>query len=82
MLSPARWSIYQEISGDLTHLTRATLFGIFNPSDHSAVIVPMLTHSLSANLDLLLIGQFASGDPYSEYGDYGKSVFLRLKYSF
>lgn len=82
MLSPARWSIYQEIAGDITPLTRASLFGIFNPSDHSSVIVPMLTHSLATDLDLLLIGQFAKGNPYSEYGDYGKSVTLRLKYSF
>ncbi len=82
MLSPARWSIYQEVAYDITPLTRATLFGIFNPSDHSRIIVPMLTHSLATNLDLLVIGQLASGRLYSEYGDYGKSVTLRLKYSF
>lgn len=82
MLSPARWSIYQEVAYDITPLTRATLFGIFNPSDHSTIIVPMLTHSLTTNLDLLLIGQFANGDSNSEYGDYGKVFTLRLKYSF
>jgi hypothetical protein len=42
----------------------------------------MLTHNLTANLDLLLIGQLASGDSGTEYGDYGKSLTLRLKYSF
>ncbi len=82
MLSPARWSIYQEFAYDITPLTRATLFGIFNPVDHSSIIVPMVTQSLTTNLDLLLIGQFAAGDHSSEFGQDGKSVTLRLKYSF
>ncbi len=82
MLSPARWSIYQEFAYDLNPLTRATLFGIFNPNDRSSIIVPMLTRSLNTNLDLLLIGLLASGKQYTEFGDYGKSVYVRLKYSF
>lgn len=82
LLSPARWSLYQEIAGDITPLTRATLFAIYNPSDHSGVIVPMLTYSLATNLDLLLIGQLAWGIAGSEYGDGGKTVTVRLKYSF
>jgi len=82
MLSPSRWSYYQEFAYDITPLTRATIYGIFNPVDHSSIIIPMVTQSLTANLDLLVIGQFASGDRYSEYGEYGKSITLRLKYSF
>ncbi|MEJ2050409.1 MAG: hypothetical protein P8Y60_11350 [Calditrichota bacterium] len=82
MLSPARWSLYQEFSYDITPLTRGTLFGIFNPNDKSYIIVPMLTHSLATNWDLLLIGLLAQGDPLTEYGDYGTSVYVRLKYSF
>lgn len=82
MLSPARWSIYQEFAYDITPLTRATLFGIYNPDDNSSIIVPMLSRSLSTNLDLLIIGFLPSGDQKSEYGIYGKSINLRLKYSF
>jgi hypothetical protein len=82
MLSPARWSLYQEFAYDLTPLTRTSIFGIFNPDDHSSIIVPMLTTSLKTDLDLLLIGLFASGGPDAEYGAYGSSVFARLRYSF
>jgi len=82
MLSPARWSLYQEFAYDITPLTRGTLFGIFNPDDRSYIIVPMLTHSLATNWDLLLIGLLAQGDPLTEFGDYGTSVYVRVKYSF
>ncbi len=82
MLSPAQWSIYQEFAYDLTPLTRATLFGFFNPNDHSFIIVPMLSRSVTANMDLLLIGFLPSGRHNTEFGIYGKSINLRLKYSF
>lgn len=82
MLSPARFSIYQEFAYDMTPLTRITIFGIFNPNDKSSIMVPMLTHSLATNLDLLLIGLLARGDSLTEFGDYGTSVYVRLKYSF
>ncbi len=82
MLSPARWSLYQEFAYDIDPLTRVTLFGIFNPDDHSSIIVPMLSRSLSTNLELLLIGFLSSGEQETEFGPYGNSIHLRLKYSF
>jgi hypothetical protein len=82
MLSPARWSYYQEIAYDITPLTRASVYAIFNPVDHSSIAVPRLTYSITSNLDLLLIGQFSSGDLSSEFGMYPKSMTLRLKHSF
>lgn len=82
MLSPARWSIYQELAYDINPLTRVTLFGIFNPDDHSFILVPELARSLRTNLDLLLIGFFPSGDEDTEFGVYAESINLRLKYSF
>jgi hypothetical protein len=82
MLSPARWSIYQEFSYDINPLTRATLFGIYNPDDHSFIIVPELSRSLSNNLDLLLIGFLPSGKKNTEFGVYRESINMRLKYSF
>lgn len=82
MLSPSRWSLFQEISYDITPLLRGGLFAIFNPNDKSSVIVPQFTWSIATNLDLTLIGFFTSGKHFSEWGDFGNSVFLRVKYSF
>ena len=82
MLSPARWSVYQEFAYDMTPLTRATIFGIYNPDDHSSILVPMLSRSLSTDLDLLLIGFLTSGKENTEFGAYGESINLRLKFSF
>ena len=82
MLSPARWSIYQEFAYDINPLTMATIFGIFNPDDHSSIVVPMLSRSLTTNLDLLIIGFLPSGGQNAEFGIYGKSINMRLKYSF
>jgi hypothetical protein len=82
MLTAAKWSIYHEFAYDITPLIRGSVFGLFNPNDKSYVIVPSLTYSVYTNLDLLLIGLIFEGKPLTEYGDYGQSLFVRLKYSF
>lgn len=82
MLSPARWQLYQEFACDITPLIRGTLFGIYNPSDKSSIIVPSLTWSVVTNLDFTAIGFISCGGDLTEYGDMGNSLFLRLKYSF
>jgi hypothetical protein len=82
MLTAAKWSIYQEFAYDITPLMRGSIFALFNPNDKSYVIVPSLTYSLYTNLDLLLIGLIFEGKPLTEYGNYGQSLFVRLKYSF
>lgn len=82
LLSPARWSCYQEFAYDITPLVRSTLFGIFNPDDHSLIVVPMLSYSMESNLELLMIGLIGMGSSSSEYGSYGKAGYLRLKFSF
>jgi hypothetical protein len=82
MLTAARWSIYQEFSYGITPLMRGSLFGIYNPNDKSFVIVPSITYSLLTNLDLFLIGLLFEGDPLTEFGEFGTSVYLRVKYSF
>ena len=82
MLSAARWSIYQEFAYDITPLLRGTIFGIFNPNDKSFVIVPSFNYSVTANLDFYIIGLLFEGDPLTEFGEYGTSFYLRLKYSF
>ncbi len=82
LLSPARWSLYQEMAYDLTPLIRGTIFNIFNPDDHSYIMVPSITWSVKTNLDLLLLAFFPEGERYSEFGAYGNSFFARFKYSF
>jgi len=82
MLSPSRWSVFQEFSYDITPLLRGSLFGILNPNDRSSVVVPQLTWSVITNLDATFIAFFARGKHFTEWGDYGTSAFFRLKYSF
>ena len=82
MLSAARWSVYQEFAYDITPLLRGTLFGILNPTDNSFVVVPSFNYSVITNLDFYIIGLFFEGDALTEFGEYGTSIYLRLKYSF
>lgn len=82
LLTAAKWSIYQEFAYDITPLIRGTIFGLFNPNDKSYVIVPSVAYSVVTNLDLLLLGMFFEGNALTEYGDYGSTLFIRLKYSF
>ncbi len=81
-LAPARYSIYQECAYDVSPLVRATLFGIVNPSDGSSVIVPSVAWSVLTDWDVLCIALLAAGGAGTEYGDFGRSVFFRVKWSY
>jgi hypothetical protein len=81
-LSAARWSWYQEFAYDFHPLVRGTIFGLFNPDDKSFVIVPSVSYSIITNLDLMLIGMVFNGHSFTEFGDYGTTIFIRFKYSF
>lgn len=82
MLTPARWSIFQEFAYQLTPLLRGGIIGIFNPDDKSYVGVPSVSFSIITNLDLYLTGLLFGGKSLTEYGNYSSTLFLRLKYSF
>ncbi|MBU2444580.1 MAG: hypothetical protein KJ666_03265 [Bacteroidetes bacterium] len=82
MLSPSRWSLFQEFSYNITPLIRGSIFGLFNPVDKSLVVVPSINWSMIENLDFMLIGLLFEGKPLTEFGDYGKMFFLRTKFSF
>lgn len=82
LLTPARWNLYQEFSYDITPLLRGSIFGIYNPNDKSYVIVPSLGYSIITNLDLYLISFLFEGNPLTQYGDYGVTYYVRVKYSF
>ena len=82
LLTPARWSLYQELSVNVSPLVHAGLFGIFNPSDRSSVIVPSATWSVATNFDLTFLALAFSGDALTEYGQLGSTLYLRGKFSF
>lgn len=82
LLTPARWSVFQEFAYQFTPLFRGSIFSIYNPNDKSFVIVPSATYSVKTNLDFYLTGLFFGGESYTEFGDYGSTLFVRLKYSF
>jgi hypothetical protein len=82
LLTPARWNLYQEFAYDITPLLRGSIFGIYNPNDKSYVIVPSLGYSIITNLDLYLISFLFEGEALTQFGDYGITYYVRVKYSF
>jgi hypothetical protein len=82
LLSPARWSVYQEISLDVSPLVRCGAFAIFNPNDRSSVVLPSATWSVITNLDLTFLALFFNGASLTEYGDLGTAIYVRGKWSF
>lgn len=82
MLSPARWSLFQEFAYDITPLLRGNIFVIYNPIDKSSLIAPSIKWSFITNLELMSVLYLTSGRSGTEFGDYGNNLFLRLKYSF
>jgi hypothetical protein len=82
MLTAARFSIFQEFAYQFTPLLRGGIFGIFNPDDKSFAVVPSVSYSIITNLDFYLTSLLFGGETFTEYGNYGSTLFLRLKYSF
>ncbi len=82
LLSPAKTSLFFETAYELHPLLRAGLFTLMNPNEKSSILAPSLSWSVITNLDLYVIGLLNLGKENGEYGSYGKTVFLRTKYSF
>ncbi|MCG6189283.1 hypothetical protein [Maribellus maritimus] len=82
MLSLAKYNIFAQMSYPITPLFSANLSGMLNPSDGSSYISPSLTYSLANNWEFMLTSQLFTGDSDTEYGDYGKFIFARLKWAF
>ena len=93
MLSPSRWSLFQEFSYDISPLTRGSLFGILNPDDLSYIVVPSVYWSFATNWQLLGIIFIGGGGEFSDFGILGQynltefgytpnAIYARLKYSF
>jgi hypothetical protein len=82
LLLPSRWSLYEEVSYDITPLVRGSVFLINDPIDGSRVVVPSVTWSVVTNLDFLALAIISNGDASTEFGAFGKSGYFRLKWSF
>ena len=81
-LSPSRHSLFAEGAYQFSPLIRADLSGIINPSDGSFFAGPFITFSLTNTIELLTAGQLFFGKTNSLYGNYGKIIFIRFKWSF
>lgn len=82
LLSPSKMELFFEAAYDITPLMRGDVFFIYNPYDFSFIWAPSINYNLTENLDLMAIGLLAEGDNLTQYGNYGQSIYLRLKYSF
>ncbi len=82
MLSPARHSLFAEAAYQFTPLIRGDLAGIIDPADGSFFIGPFFIFSLTNTIELLTGGQLFFGPKNSLYGNYGKVIYFRFKWSF
>jgi hypothetical protein len=78
----ARYDIMGEIAYQVSPLVRADISSIINPSDKSLFVGPSVILSISNNWQLMLISQLFYGEKGTEFGDYGKMWYARLKWSF
>lgn len=81
-LTLARYSVFGQISYPITPLIHADFSGIYNPNDKSAFIGPSLDLSLRQDISFLVTAQIFLGESGTEFGDYGKIAYMRLKWSF
>jgi hypothetical protein len=81
-LSPARYSIFQEVAYDLTPLLRARAFGLFNPDDRSWASMLSLYYSVATDWELLLFAFPAGGGTGAEFGDLPTEAGIRIRYDF
>ena len=82
MLSFGRYNLFGQISYPFTPLFSGSFSSMLNPCDGSFFLGPTLTYSLSNNWELMVNGQLFYGDDGTEYGDYGKAIFGRVRWSF
>jgi hypothetical protein len=82
MLSFGRYNLFEQISYPFTPLFSGSFSSMLNPCDGSFFIGPTLTYSLSNNWELMVNGQLFYGDEGTEYGDYGKAIYGRVRWSF
>ncbi len=82
MLSMGMFNLFGQISYPFTPLLSGDFSTIINPCDGSSYLGPSVTCSLTNNLELMVTGQLFLGQSETEYGDYGRFFYGRVKWSF
>jgi len=81
-LTPSRMELFGQVSYPFTPLISGNFATIVNPYDGSFFFGPGFTFSVQKNMEILLFAQFFEGDKNTEYGDIGKLLYWRLRWSF
>ncbi len=82
MLALGMVNLFGQVTYPFTPLFSGDISAMVNPLDGSSFIGPTLTYSLGNNLEIMLNGQLFFGREGTEYGDYGKAIYGRVKWSF
>jgi hypothetical protein len=82
LLSATQSTCFFETAYMLHPLLRGNVFTLINPHEGSLIWAPSLSWSIITNLDLYLVALISDGRSNSEFSAYGKTFFLRSKYSF
>jgi len=82
LLSPARWSLFGEIAGNVNPLARAGVSGILNPDDHSYYLAASFQASVFENVDFSTLALILGGESGTEFGEGEEAFIVRLKWSF
>ncbi len=81
-LTLSRLDLFGQVSYQFTPLLTGGFASIYNPFDRSSFMGPLLTYSLSDNMELLFTGQVFLGEAGTEFGGVGKLLYLRFRWSF
>lgn len=81
-LSISKYSLFAQISYPITPLISGTVSSIFNPTDYSYFLNPSVEISLNEDVYLLASGQIFIGENNTEWGNFGKFYYLRIKWNF
>lgn len=82
ILSAGMFNLFGQISYPFTPLLSGNLSSMINPSDGSSFLGPSLSYSLGNNLELMINGQLFLGKIGTEYGEFGKALYGRIKWAF
>lgn len=82
MLSLSMFNLFGQVSYPFTPLFSGNLSTMVNPMDGSSYIGPALTYSLGENWELMVNGQLFRGKAGTEYGEFGKAIYGRIKWAF
>jgi hypothetical protein len=78
----AKYSLFGNVSYPITPLFTCSLASMYNPSDKSIYAGPTFDFSLTSNIEFMITAQLFFGEEGTEFGDYGKLAYGRLKWSF